>query len=103
MAEYAGAYALAVAKSFIYKTHAVAFNPAAPDAAQRSLTTPRRYSRGLRSVFGSFSTVPSPGFRLVATRHTSVFAYLMGLGLRLSASAAEAKRRIHGSRGGPRP
>ncbi len=66
VAEYAGelAYAqsgAAAAKSFIYKTHAVAFNSAAPDAAQRSLATPRHYSRGLRSVFGSFSTEPSPG------------------------------------------
>ncbi len=106
MAEYAGelAYAqsgAAAAKSFIYGTHAVTLNSAAPDAAQRSLATPRRYSRGLRSVLTASPTASPPGFRPVAKRHTSVFAYLTGLGLRLFASAAEARRREPRLRRGP--
>ncbi len=77
MTEYAGelAYALAVAKSFIYKTHAVAFNSAAPDETQKSLATPRR------------SVAPSPG----VCQRAPAFVLLEGLGLRLSASAAEAR------------
>ncbi len=80
MAEYAGAYAqsgVAVAKSFIYRTHAVTFNSAAPDETQRSLATPRR------------SVAPSPG----VCQRAPAFVFLEGLGLRLSASAAEARRR----------
>jgi hypothetical protein len=55
MAEYAGAYAqsgAAAAKSFIYRTHAVAFKTLPPQTRHRgSLATPRRRSRGLRSIF----------------------------------------------------
>ncbi len=37
MAEYAGAYALAVAKSFIYRTHAVAFKTLPPQTRHRGV------------------------------------------------------------------
>ncbi len=41
------------------------------------------------------------GFRLVAARHTSVFAYLMGLGLGCPPWPRKRGAGNHGSRGGP--
>jgi DNA helicase HerA-like ATPase len=37
MAEYAGAYALAVAKSFVYRTHAVTFKTLPPQTRHRGV------------------------------------------------------------------